>query len=47
MHAQLALSALNKAITMRGVHARTNLGLIHHSDRGSQYRDNAYQAKLR
>lgn len=43
MHAGLALSALNKAITMRGIHA----GLIHHSDRGSQYCANAYQARLR
>jgi putative transposase len=43
LHANLALSALNKAITMRGVHP----GLIHHSDRGSQYCANAYQAKLR
>jgi putative transposase len=47
LHAQLALSALNKAITMRGVHPRANLDLIHHSDRGSQYCANAYQAKLR
>jgi putative transposase len=51
LHVQLALSALNKAITMRGVHSRgdlgANLGLIHHSDRGSQYCANAYQAKLR
>jgi transposase InsO family protein len=43
LHANLALSALNKAITMRGVHP----DLIHHSDRGSQYCANAYQAKLR
>jgi transposase InsO family protein len=43
LHADLALSALNKAIIMRGVHA----GLIHHSDRGSQYCANTYQAKLR
>ena len=43
LHANLALSALNKAITMRGV----GCGLIHHSDRGSQYCANAYQAKLR
>lgn len=43
MHAGLALSALNKAITMRAA----SCGLIHHSDRGSQYCANAYQAKLR
>jgi putative transposase len=43
MHADLALSALNKALTMREVIP----GLIHHSDRGSQYCSNAYQAKLR
>lgn len=47
MHTQLALSALNKAIIMRGVHPRTNFDLIHHSDRGSQYCAHAYQAKLR
>jgi len=39
----LTLAALNKAITMRGV----SPGLIHHSDRGSQYCAHAYQAKLR
>lgn len=43
MHANLALSALNKAVTMREIIP----GLIHHSDRGSQYCANAYQAKLR
>jgi transposase InsO family protein len=43
LHADLALSALDKALTMRPVHP----GLIHHSDRGSQYCANAYQARLR
>lgn len=43
LHADLALSALGRAITMRGA----GPGLIHHSDRGSQYCANAYQAKLR
>jgi putative transposase len=43
LHAHLALSALNKALTMRGAIP----GLIHHSDRGSQYCANAYQTKLR
>ena len=43
LHADLALSALDTALTMRGV----NPGLIHHSDRGSQYCANAYQARLR
>ena len=40
---ELAKEALNKAIAMRGV----TPGLIHHSDRGSQYCAYAYQAKLR
>lgn len=43
LYAHLALTALNTAITMRGATA----GLIHHSDRGSQYCANAYQARLR
>lgn len=43
LHAGLALSALDKAIAMRGV----GDGLIHHSDRGSQYCAHAYQARLR
>jgi putative transposase len=43
LHADLALSALDKAITMRNVRP----GLIHHSDRGSQYCAHAYQARLR
>lgn len=45
LHAQLALSALNKAITMRGANPKANPDLTHHSDRGSQYCANAYQAK--
>lgn len=47
LHAQLALSALNKAITMRGVNPKATPDLVHHSDRGSRYCANAYQAKLR
>lgn len=43
LHAHLAQSALDTAITMRGA----TPGLIHHSDRGSQYCANAYQARLR
>lgn len=42
LHAGVALSALDKAIALRGVAP----GLIHHSDRGSQYRATAYQARL-
>lgn len=42
LHADLALSALDKAIALRGAAP----GLIHHSDRGSQYRASAYQARL-
>jgi putative transposase len=42
MHAELPLSALAKALAMR----RAGPGLIHHSDRGSQYCSNAYRAKL-
>ena len=42
MRAELPLSALDKALAMRKVRP----GLIHHSDRGSQYCSNAYRAKL-
>ncbi len=43
LHKELALSALRKALTLR----RPAKGLIHHSDRGSQYCSNGYQAELR
>ena len=43
LHRQLALDALHKAIVMR----RPKPGLIHHSDRGSQYCSIDYQALLR
>lgn len=43
LHRRLALAALGKAITMR----RPPEGLIHHSDRGSQYCSIDYQAELR
>src|SRR4051812_34273268 len=40
LHRDLALAALRKALTMR----RPAAGLIHHSDRGSQYCSIDYQA---
>lgn len=43
LHRQLALRALEKAITMR----RPPKGLIHHSDRGSQYCALDYQEMLK
>jgi putative transposase len=43
LHKELALEALAKALAIR----RPRKGLIHHSDRGSQYGSLAYQAKLR
>lgn len=43
LHRQLAINALQKAIVMR----RPEPGLIHHSDRGSQYCSIDYQALLR
>jgi transposase InsO family protein len=43
LHKELALSALSKVLTLR----RPAKGLIHHSDRGSQYCSNGYQAELR
>jgi transposase InsO family protein len=43
LHRELALAALRKALTMR----RPAAGLIHHSDRGSQYCSIDYQAELR
>jgi transposase InsO family protein len=43
LHRRLALAALGKAIAMR----RPPEGLIHHSDRGSQYCSIDYQAELR
>jgi putative transposase len=42
LHRDLALAALRKALTMR----RPAAGLIHHSDRGSQYCSIDYQAEL-
>jgi putative transposase len=43
LHRELAISALQKAIIMR----RPKPGLVHHSDRGSQYCSLDYQALLR
>ena len=43
LHRDLALAALRKALVMR----RPPEGLIHHSDRGSQYCSVEYQAELR
>ena len=43
LHRRLALAALRKALVMR----RPPEGLIHHSDRGSQYCSVDYQAELR
>jgi putative transposase len=43
LHKGLALEALRKALAVR----RPGKGLIHHSDRGSQYCSLAYQAELR
>ena len=42
LHRDLALAALRKAVVMR----RPAAGLIHHSDRGSQYCSTDYRAKL-
>jgi putative transposase len=42
LHRQLALDALAKALVMR----QPQVGLIHHSDKGSQYCSNDYQAEL-
>lgn len=42
LHRDLALAALRKAVVMR----RPAAGLIHHSDRGSQYYSADYQAEL-
>jgi len=43
LHKKLALDALGKALVLRAPKA----GLIHHSDRGSQYCSIDYQAELR
>jgi putative transposase len=43
LHNELALSALRRAIAVR----RPAAGLIHHTDRGSQYCSIEYQAELR
>ena len=43
LHKELALEALRKALAIR----RPEAGLIHHSDRGSQYCSLDYQAELR
>jgi len=43
LHRDLALKALRKAVVMR----RPDAGLIHHSDRGSQYCSIDYQGELK
>ena len=43
LHKELALAALRRALVVR----RPAAGLLHHSDRGSQYCSDAYQAELR
>jgi putative transposase len=43
LHKELALTALRRALVVR----RPTAGLIHHSDRGSQYCSIEYQAELR
>ena len=43
MHTELALRALRRALAVR----RPAAGLLHHSDRGSQFCSLAYQAELR
>ena len=43
LHKELALSALRRALAVR----RPEAGLLHHSDRGSQYCSIEYQAELR
>jgi putative transposase len=43
MRTDLCIAALEAAVKKR----RPKAGLIHHSDRGSQYCSNAYQEKLR
>jgi putative transposase len=43
LHSDLALAALRKALVMR----QPSAGLIHHSDRGSQYCSADYQALLK
>ena len=43
LHRSLALAALRRALAIR----RPAPGLVHHSDRGSQYCSNDYQAELR
>jgi putative transposase len=43
LHKELALTALRRALVVR----RPPAGLIHHSDRGSQYCSTDYQAELR
>lgn len=43
LHKELALEALRKALAIR----RPDAGLIHHSDRGSQYCSIDYQAELK
>jgi len=42
MHTELCMNALNQAITTRS----PGPGLLHHSDRGSQYTSGAYQGAL-
>jgi len=42
LHKELALAALHRALAVR----RPSAGLIHHSDRGSQYCSTEYQAEL-
>src|SRR4028119_1513877 len=43
LHKELVLEALSMALCQR----RPILGLLHHSDRGSQYASTAYQTRLK
>ena len=43
LHKELVLDALSMALCQR----RPSLGLLHHSDRGSQYASTAYQTRLK
>jgi transposase InsO family protein len=43
LHKELALTALRRALVVR----QPGPGLLHHSDRGSQYCSTEYQAELR
>jgi len=46
MSEQMDAALVNQALRMASIHRQPSAGLLHHSDRGSQYTSEAYQQQL-